>query len=295
MRTLVFSLLLAAAPAAAEPVPDLPERTVVIDITEQTISGAGGVDRIIMRDAFDATTDAVYNCWDALPSRPAKLNVVVSVRFRINDHGAVPSASVVGLPSVNSCLAAALKAAQFNTPNKGAMDVTQKVAFRTFRRPAASADGLLGSAALTQGGAFASLTGTGEVSTGFDDTQIYGGLVGAPSGPAPVVSLGQPVVQGDLDKALIRRYLKRNIQKIQYCYEHELQSKPKLAGTVQAQFTIGADGNVTTSTGAGVDPAVSSCIAEVIQHIEFPKPKTGGLVLVNYPLAFHPASDARQP
>src|SRR5262249_41623740 len=42
--------------------------------------------------------------------------------------------------------------------------------------------GILGSTALLQGGAFASLTGTGDISSGFDDTNIYGGLLGNEAG-----------------------------------------------------------------------------------------------------------------
>ncbi len=48
----------------------------------------------------------------------------------------------------------------------------------------------------------------------------------------PTVAIGQPNAQGDLDKAIIRRYIKRNQQKIQYCYEKELLAKPNLSGTV---------------------------------------------------------------
>ncbi|HEY0192883.1 MAG TPA: FHA domain-containing protein, partial [Kofleriaceae bacterium] len=143
--------------------------------------------------------------------------------------------------------------------------------------------GILGSSALTQGGAFASLTGTGDISSGFDDSNVYGGLLGNEAGEmnggfgygrsgfgpggggtgwgtigtgrygtighgsgtgdgygvgggrggmrgrtaaVPTVSIGQPNSQGDLDKAIIRRYIKRNIQKIQYCYEKQLLAKP---------------------------------------------------------------------
>jgi len=43
---------------------------------------------------------------------------------------------------------------------------------------AARTQGVLGAAALTQGGAFASLTGTGDLSSGFDDVDIQGGLLG---------------------------------------------------------------------------------------------------------------------
>src|SRR5512147_1602155 len=129
--------------------------------------------------------------------------------------------------------------------------------------------GVLGSAALLQGG-------TGDISSGFDDSDIQGGLLGNEPGEmaggfgfgrsgfgpggggtgwgtigtgrygtighgsgtgsgygvgggrggmrgrtaaVPTVSIGQPNAQGDLDKAIIRRYIKRNQQKIQYCYE----------------------------------------------------------------------------
>jgi hypothetical protein len=204
--------------------------------------------------------------------------------------------------------------------------------------------GILGSSALTQGGAFASLTGTGDISSGFDENNVFGGLLGNEAGEmnggfgygrsgfgpggggtgwgtigtgrygtighgsgtgegygvgggrggmrgrtsaVPTVSIGQPSAEGDLDKAIIRRYIKRNIQKIQYCYEKQLLAKPTLAGTVSAQFFITPNGTVAQSTGSGLDPDVASCVAEVIKNIEFPKPKGGGGVQVNYPFNFH--------
>jgi hypothetical protein len=206
--------------------------------------------------------------------------------------------------------------------------------------------GILGSSALTQGGAFASLTGSGDMSSGFDDTNIYGGLLGNEAGEmqggfgfgrsgfgpggggtgwgtigtgrygtighgsgtgsgygvgggrggmkgrtssVPTVSIGSPTAQGDLDKAIIRRYIKRNIAKIQYCYEKELLAKPTLSGTVTTQFFITPNGNVASASGSGVDGDVSSCVASVIKGIEFPKPKGGGGVQVNYPFTFRPA------
>jgi hypothetical protein len=204
--------------------------------------------------------------------------------------------------------------------------------------------GILGSTALAQGGAFASLTGTGDLSSGFDDANIYGGLQGNEAGEmaggfgygrsgfgpggggtgwgtigtgrygtighgagtgdgygvgggrggmrgrtaaVPSVSIGQPSSSGDLDKAIIRRYIKRNLQKIQYCYEKQLLAKPTLSGTVSSQFFITPNGTVASSKADGVDPEVSSCVADVIKSIEFPKPKGGGSVQVNYPFIFH--------
>ena len=206
--------------------------------------------------------------------------------------------------------------------------------------------GILGSTALTQGGAFASLTGTGDISSGFDDSNIYGGLLGNEAGEmnggfgygrsgfgpggggtgwgtigtgrygtighgsgtgngygvgggrggmrgrtaaVPTVSIGQPSANGDLDKAIIRRYIKRNEAKIRFCYEKQLLAKPGLSGTVQAQFFITPNGTVASSSGSGVDPEVASCVADVIHGIEFPKPKGGGGVQVNYPFTFRAA------
>jgi len=207
--------------------------------------------------------------------------------------------------------------------------------------------GILGATDGEQTGAFASLTGTGDIASGFDDADIYGGLLGneademnggfgfgrsgfgpgggdtgwgttslgryygtighgsgygvgggragmrGRTGSVPTVSIGQPNAQGDLDKAIIRRYIKRNIQKITYCYEKQLLVNPKLAGTVATQFFIAPSGQVASATATGVDPDVATCLAEVIKRIEFPRPKSGGGVQVNYPFTFRTAGDDR--
>ncbi|CAN5849246.1 hypothetical protein BH11MYX3_BH11MYX3_07850 [soil metagenome] len=187
------------------------------------------------------------------------------------------------------------------------------------------------------------LNGVGDISSGFDDSNIYGGLLGndasettgsfglgrtgfGPGGggsgwgtigtgrygtighgsgsgsgygvgggrggmrgrvaSVPTVSVGQPSSQGDLDKAIIRRYIKRNIQKITYCYEKELLAKPRLQGKLDAKFFITPNGNVAMSQATGFDAGVSTCVAKVIKDIEFPKPKGGGGVQVIYPFTF---------
>lgn len=125
-------------------------------------------------------------------------------------------------------------------------------------------------------------SGIGGVGTG------RGGMRGKVS-DLPQVRIGMPDTQGGLDKPVIRRYIKRNLTKITYCYEKELNAKPTLEGTVRAQFTISATGAVTSSTASGVDDAVATCIASVIRAIEFPKPQGGGNVNVSYPFVFRPA------
>jgi len=205
--------------------------------------------------------------------------------------------------------------------------------------------GVLGAAQMLQGGSFASQTGTGDISSGFDDMDIQGGLLGNEPGEmnggfgfgrsgfgpggggtgwgtigtgrygtighgsgtgsgygvgsgrggmrgrqaaVPSVRIGQPNSVGDLDKAIIRRYIKRNIQKISYCYEKQLLARPTLEGTVSTQFFISPTGVVADSRANGVDGEVASCVAAVIKSIEFPKPKGGGGVQVNYPFTFRP-------
>ena len=104
----------------------------------------------------------------------------------------------------------------------------------------------------------------------------------------PVVAAGQPNAQGDLDKAIIRRFVKQNLQKITYCYEKELLAVPNLQGTIQISFFITPSGKVASASGAGMNATVASCVAAVIKGIEFPKPKGGGGVQVNYPFTFRP-------
>ncbi len=223
-------------------------------------------------------------------------------------------------------------------------EAAMKVAKRddVANQEAARQAGILGRAQLAQGGAFASLTGTGDISSGFDDDGLIGngsgtsggfgygrsgfgpgggtgvgtigngryGTIGRGSGTGsgygvgggrggmrgrgsavPTISIGQPTVAGtgELDKAIIRRYIKRNIQKLQYCYEKELLAKPTLAGTVVTQFTITESGAVGSASGSGVSPEVSSCMANVVKGIEFPKPKGTGGVSVTYPFTVRPA------
>ncbi len=103
----------------------------------------------------------------------------------------------------------------------------------------------------------------------------------------PTVMIAAPHVVGDLDKSIIRRYVKRQIPKITYCYERELQGKPHLDGTVTVQFVVGPDGKVLSSVASGLDEKVASCVADVIKAVDFPAATDGGRVQINYPFTFH--------
>lgn len=105
----------------------------------------------------------------------------------------------------------------------------------------------------------------------------------------PAVHIGTADVKGPLDKAIVRRYVKRNTQKLLYCYEKQLLSTPSLAGTVTVTFRIGADGKIAAPVKAkGVDPTIDACVADVVKAIEFPKPKHGKPVDVTYPFVYTP-------
>jgi serine/threonine protein kinase len=104
-------------------------------------------------------------------------------------------------------------------------------------------------------------------------------------------TMGTPQIQGDLDKEIVRRYIRRYLSRISYCYEKELLRDPNLSGTVTVQFFIAPSGSVIQSNGSGVDPGVASCVAGVIATIVFPKPTGGGGVKVTYPFTFHPTDD----
>ncbi|HEY6034715.1 MAG TPA: AgmX/PglI C-terminal domain-containing protein, partial [Kofleriaceae bacterium] len=102
--------------------------------------------------------------------------------------------------------------------------------------------------------------------------------------PRPI--LGQATGSGDLDQATIRRYMNRNIEKIRYCYEHELLAHPGIEGSIIVQFFITPTGSVTGSKASGFDGLVASCVGDVVGNIAFPRPNGGG-VQVNYPFTFH--------
>ncbi len=105
---------------------------------------------------------------------------------------------------------------------------------------------------------------------------------------APQVRIGNAQVTGELDKNIVRRYIRRSLPRITYCYEKQLLAEPTLAGTVTATFEIGPGGDVTASEASGMDDEVARCVAATIRGIEFPRPKAG-TVSVAYPFAMRPA------
>ena len=103
----------------------------------------------------------------------------------------------------------------------------------------------------------------------------------------PVIS--RPTAVGGLDREIIHRYVKREQDKIGYCYEKQLIAKPGLEGDVVVNFVIMPNGTVSGASGAGLDSEVAQCVAGVIGNIAFPAPSDNGTVQVKYPFHFHAA------
>ena len=91
-------------------------------------------------------------------------------------------------------------------------------------------------------------------------------------------------VDGSLDKAIVRRYVKRNIDKLSYCYEKELLGRPSLTGgNVNITFAVGADGRIHVARSTGFDDTIAFCTRVVFEAIELPKK---GDALVEYVVHF---------
>jgi hypothetical protein len=114
-------------------------------------------------------------------------------------------------------------------------------------------------------------------------TEIY---FGDPN--APVVKLGPPTITGAIDQDAVVAALVANQPKLQYCYERQLLADPALAGSVDATLAIRANGTAPDAAATGVDPQVSACMAEVLQHVEFPAPRSG-IATLNIELKAVPA------
>jgi hypothetical protein len=100
-----------------------------------------------------------------------------------------------------------------------------------------------------------------------------------------------PMTSGQLDKTIIKRYVKRNLPRAKACYERALISNKTLTGTANLHFAIGEDGKTSGISVDGDLPSddVRACIAKDIEQWEFPPVAHGGLTQINYPLTLVPS------
>jgi hypothetical protein len=89
-----------------------------------------------------------------------------------------------------------------------------------------------------------------------------------------------------LDKSIIRRYVKLQMNRLANCYQRELLGHPTLAGTAELHFTIQATGRVEDISVDGTleSETAKQCLAEELTTWHFSP--TDGKTRVNYPLTF---------
>ncbi|MCE9574426.1 MAG: AgmX/PglI C-terminal domain-containing protein [Deltaproteobacteria bacterium] len=105
--------------------------------------------------------------------------------------------------------------------------------------------------------------------------------------------MGAVTATGPLDVAIVKRYLRRNAAKFTYCYEKQLVITPGLRGAVDVEWTIAADGTVSTARARGVDPAIAACVGRYVLGIEFPAPRDGGTVAARVAFTLTPHDHER--
>ncbi len=269
----------------------LAEPNVIVEFGTPTVTGT--VDAKALAAVVTSKQAELAACHrKAFAKVPVRSGTVITT-FKIASDGKVTVTAATGLgDELGACLSATISRLAFGKPGDGKpVTVTYPLAFRLSVRALGSTGGGSGTVPTLDGGLMGTEVGEMEGGSHLDRSGssapgVSGGPVGmaARTAPEPTISLGELRVTGDLPKDIIRRYLKRNLQRLRYCYEKQLAATPTLAGTVTAEFTIGADGRVDSSKASGLkNPEAETCIATVIKAIEFPRPKSGA-VTVRAPL-----------
>ncbi len=108
------------------------------------------------------------------------------------------------------------------------------------------------------------------------------GEVDRPPIPRVAHCVGACTVTGGLARDAVRSAIARYDEAILGCYERGGQVS---RGDVVVEISIGEDGKVITSDGAGLG-TTGSCVAGVIRRVPFPK---AAATTVRYPLSFSPS------
>jgi hypothetical protein len=146
--------------------------------------------------------------------------------------------------------------------------------------PGGAADGTL-----TAGRIHTRGRGSGDVDDGSE-----GFLIGREDRDIDVVR-EPPDVAGTLDPEIIRRIVRDHAGAVRYCYERELVRSPSLYGKIVMKWVINAEGKVVSAQASDSqmkNANVESCLSTRIRTWQFPAPRGGGVVVVNYPFIFKP-------
>lgn len=103
------------------------------------------------------------------------------------------------------------------------------------------------------------------------------------------IAMRIPAVYGNVSPKVVRRIIRRHRSRFRYCYERVLIRRPHLRGKIHIWFQIEANGRVYKSRVSRTtmyNPRVERCLARRMRYLRFPRAKSGGVTIVNYPFAF---------
>ena len=97
--------------------------------------------------------------------------------------------------------------------------------------------------------------------------------------------------RANLDAFVVRSKIKRDLPKINRCYESALRSEPELEGKVSVRFAVLRAGTVRgvqvveNTTGS---QSVERCVARVVGTLRFPSRRYGHSMRFTFPFVFAP-------
>ncbi len=102
---------------------------------------------------------------------------------------------------------------------------------------------------------------------------------------------GAHAAYGKVDAMVVREQIRRDLPKINRCYESALRYEPELAGKVKVRFAVIRGGDVkavkileNTTGHAGVE----RCVTRVVSAIKFPTRRHGKPLSFTFPFIFAP-------
>jgi hypothetical protein len=240
----------------------------------------GGYDLELASATLHRSESVLLACYAKVFARKPTLEGVTIVRFEFGDAGTVTSVHAAGLENadVETCIEKVVARLTFARPEHGAVIDVAMLMMSDTPPPGPSS-----------GGAVVLISGPDDRSDLDDDLTFPTSSPMPPAArpttpatptvppPAPRVRLGSPAVVGELDRAIVRRIVKRNLGKLAAC--------AAAPGRVVAELTITANtGIANISSVSGIDAKVDGCVRDVIMAMQFPKPRRD--VAIVYPITF---------
>lgn len=96
---------------------------------------------------------------------------------------------------------------------------------------------------------------------------------------------------GKIDAFVVRQKIRKDLPKINRCYESELRYEPELAGKVSVRFAVVRTGYVkgvhVVENTTGND-RVERCVARIVSALRFPRRREGKSLRFTFPFVFAP-------